>query len=85
MDGDRGRNVTDNIMNTPDKNEKKCMSLEDAATIVSETLEEVAQRKTTLRRAVVVSRLALAFSKMIEVSNLKERIEFLEQTLKKRK
>ena len=65
--------------------EKKCMSAEEAAIILSDTLEEVAQRKTTLRRALTISRLALALSKVIEVTTLKERVEFLEQVLKKRK
>jgi len=67
------------------ENEKKCLSVEDAANILSDTLQEVAERKTTLRRALVISRLALALSKIIEISNLKERVEFLEQSLKKRK
>lgn len=67
------------------ENIKKILSIEEASIILSDTLLEVAQRKTTLRRAVTVSRLALALSKMIEVNDLKERVEFLEQTLKKRK
>ena len=66
-------------------NEKKCMTVEEAAVILSDTLLEVTQRKTTLKRAMVVSRVALALSKVIEVTSLKERVEFLEQTLKKRK
>ena len=72
-------------MNIQDQNEKKCMSVEDAALIVSETLEDVALRKTTVRRAMAISRLALALTKIYEVTNLKGRVEFLEQTLKKRK
>jgi hypothetical protein len=63
---------------------KKYMSPEQAAEILSETLEDVAYRRTTLKRAVVVSRLALALARTIEVVNLKARIEFLEQVLKKR-
>lgn len=65
--------------------DKKILSIEEAAAILSETLLDVAQRKTTLRRAVTVSRLALALSKIIEVSDLKGRVEFLEQVLKKKK
>ena len=72
-------------MNISDKNEKKAMSVEDAALIVSETLEDVAQRRTTVRRAMAISRLALSLTKIYEVTNLKDRVEFLEQTLKKRK
>ena len=65
--------------------DKKILSIEEAAAILSETLLDVAQRKTTLRRAVTVSRLALALSKIIEISDLKGRVEFLEQVLKKKK
>ena len=61
------------------------MNIDEAATILSETLQEVAQRKTSLRRAMAVSRLALALAKVIEIADLKERVEFLEQSLKKRK
>ncbi len=66
-------------------NEKKYLTTEEATIILSEALQDVAQRKTTLKRALVISRLALALSKMIEVNDLKDRVEFLEQTLKKRK
>lgn len=66
-------------------NDKKYLTTEEATIILSDTLQDVAQRKTTLKRALVISRLALALSKMIEVNDLKDRIEFLEQTLKKRK
>jgi hypothetical protein len=68
-----------------DKNEKKIMTVEDAAQLVSETLDDVAKRKTTLKHAMVVSRLAVALTKIYEVSNLRDRVEFLEQALKKRK
>ncbi len=64
---------------------EKYMDPEEAAKILSDTLREVSERKTTLRRAMVISRLALALSRTIEVVNLKDRIELLEQTLKKRK
>ncbi len=72
-------------MNIQEKNTKEYMGIEQAAVILSNTLEEVNQRKTSLRRALVVSRLALALSKIIEVADLKERVEFLEQSLKKRR
>ncbi len=61
------------------------MKVEEAAVILSETLQEVAERRTTLRRAMVVSRLALALAKTIEIVDLKARVDFLEQSLKKRK
>jgi hypothetical protein len=65
--------------------EKKIMTIDKAQAILSETLEEVAQRKTTVRRATAVAHLALAFARITEVANLKARIELLEQALKKRK
>jgi hypothetical protein len=64
---------------------KKILTIDEAAAILSETLEEVAQRKTTVRRATAVARLALAFAKVAEVADLKARVEFFEQALKKRK
>jgi hypothetical protein len=73
------------MMNIEVYKTKKHMSIEEAAVILSDTLEEVAQRKTSLRRALVVSRLALALSKIIETADLKDRVEFLEQSLKKRR
>jgi len=71
-------------MDINDDNGKKCLTVEEAALILSDTLKEVAERKTTVRRAMAVSRVALALSKVIEVADLKARVEFLEQTLKKR-
>lgn len=61
------------------------MSAEEAAAILSETLEEVAQRKTTVRRATTISRLALALAKVTDSIDLRKRVEFLEQALKKRR
>lgn len=66
-------------------NDKKILSSEEAAVILSETLLDVTQRKTSLRRALAVSRMALALSKIVDVVKLKDRVEFLEQALKKRK
>ena len=85
MDGDNRRDVIKINMNIQEKNTKEYMGIEQAAAILSNTLEEVNQRKTSLRRALVVSRLALALSKIIEIADLKERVEFLEQSLKKRR
>jgi hypothetical protein len=72
-------------MNMENIKSKKYLSIEEAAAILSDTLEEVHQRKTTLRRAMVISRLALALSKILEIATLRERVEFLEQSLKKRR
>ncbi|MFZ2150140.1 MAG: hypothetical protein WAV15_03195 [Minisyncoccia bacterium] len=70
-----------NLEKLGDKN----MNAEDVASILSQTLKDVAARKITLRYALVVSRLALALSKTIETVELKKRVEFIEQVLKKRK
>ena len=61
------------------------MSAEDVALVLSKTIKDVRDRKITLRYALVVSRLSLALSKTIETVELKDRVEFLEQVLKKRK
>ncbi len=63
----------------------KHMTADEAAIILSETLKDVAERKITLRRALAISRVALALSKVIEVADLEERVKFIEQSLKKRK
>jgi hypothetical protein len=66
-------------------NDKKILTIDEAAAILSDTLQEVAERKTTVRRASAVARLALAFAKVAEIADLKARVELLEQMLKKRK
>jgi hypothetical protein len=66
-------------------NDKKILTIDEATAILSETLEEVAQRKTTVRRASAVARLVLALAKVAEINDLKHRVEFLEQALKKRR
>lgn len=71
-------------MDTLNNHENESLTIEEAAVILSDTLREVAARKTTIRRALAVSRLALALSKVLEIAQLRERVEFLEQALKKR-
>jgi hypothetical protein len=71
-------------MNIHEQN-NKILTIDEAAVILSNTLQEVAERKTTLRRALTISRLAVSLSKVIEIQNLRDRVEFLEQTLRKRK
>ncbi len=61
------------------------MSAEDVALVLSQTMQDVKERKVTLKYALAISRLATALSKTIEVVDLSERVEFLEQALKKRK
>lgn len=69
-------------MNLENK-QKNILTLDEAAAILSETLQDMQERKTTVRRALAVSRLALALSKVLEIKDLKARVEFLEQSLKK--
>lgn len=64
---------------------KKSLTIDEAAIILSNTLQEVAERRTTIRRALAISRLSLALAKIVEIQNLRDRVEFLEQALKKRK
>lgn len=61
------------------------MSAEEMAAILSQTLEDVAARRITLRHALAVSRVATALAKVIETADLNARVELLEQMLKKRK
>jgi len=63
----------------------KYMSAGEAAEILSRTLKDMADRKITLRRALAISRVAIALSKAIEVADLNDRVAFIEQSLKKRK
>ena len=61
------------------------MSAEDVTIILSQTMRDVVERKTTLRQAMTIARLALALSKTIETADLNDRVEFLEHVLKKKK
>ena len=61
------------------------MNAEETAILLSQTMRDVAERKITLRHALTVSRIAVALAKVIEVVDLKDRVEFLEQVLKKKK
>ena len=64
---------------------EKTMSARDAAAVISGALEDVAKRRTSLRRALAISRLALSLVKAIQVADLEERVETIEQALKKRR
>jgi len=72
-------------MENQENNTKKYMSAEEAATLLSQTMKDVVERKITLRHALVVSRIAIALAKVIEVVELNDRLEFLERVLAKRK
>ncbi len=73
-------------MENKEKNDReKTMSAAEVAALLSETMRDVVQRKITLRQAMVVSRVATALAKVIEVADLNERVALIEQVLKKRK
>jgi hypothetical protein len=70
------------------KNEKDIrerMGVEEVLLILSQTMQDVKDRKITLKYALVVSRLALALTKTIETVELRDRIALIEQILEKRK
>jgi hypothetical protein len=64
---------------------KKVLTLEEINEILSDALLKVSERKLPLKQAATLSRLALALSKNIASTDLKNRIEFLEQALTKKK
>jgi len=61
------------------------MSVEETANLLSQTMRDVVDRKITLRHALTVSRIAMALAKVIEIVDLNDRVEFIEQVLKKKK
>ncbi len=67
------------------ENIKTKMSAEDVTILLSQTIRDVTERKTTLRQAMAIARLALALSKTIETADLNNRVEFLEHVLRKKK
>jgi len=62
--------------------ETKTIDLDEVNEILSDALQQVSMRTMSPKRALVISRLALAISKNIAHTDLKDRIELLEQTLK---
>lgn len=68
-------------MNTIDQ---KSIPLEEINNVLSDTLIKVVERKISLKQATVISRLALALSKNIVNTELKERVELLERILRSR-
>ncbi len=61
---------------------KKVLTLEEINEILSDALLKVSERKLPLKQAATISRIALSLSKNIVNTNLKNRVEFLEQRLK---
>lgn len=64
---------------------EKTIKLEEINEILTDTLIKVTDRKISLKQAGVISKLALALLKNIANTDLKNRLEFLEQALKNRK
>ncbi|MGH7141800.1 MAG: hypothetical protein ACREGH_04185 [Minisyncoccia bacterium] len=65
--------------------DEKTMSAAEVAALLSQTMRDLADRKITLRQAMAMSRMALALAKVIEVADLNDRLELLEQSLKRKK
>ena len=61
------------------------MSAEDATILMSQTIKDYLERKITVRKAMAMTRMTLALSKTIETADLNQRVEFLEQALKKKR
>ena len=61
------------------------MSAEDATILMSQTIKDYLERKINARKAMAMTRMALALSKTIETADLNQRVEFLEHVLKKKK
>ncbi len=72
-------------MENQENNIKEYMSAKEAAILLSQTMQDMVERKITARHALAISRVAIALAKVIEVADLNARVEFLEQVLKKKK
>ncbi len=59
------------------------INLAEINTILSDTLRKVVNREISLKQASMIAKLALALSRNIANTELKERVEFLESMLKK--
>ncbi len=66
------------------KQEPKVMKLEEINELLSSTLIKVSRREISLKQAGVISKLATSLTKNISVTELKDRIEFLEAHIKHR-
>lgn len=67
-----------------DEKETKTIDLQEVNEVLSDALMQVSRRTMSPKRALVISRLALAISKNITSLELKDRIEVLEQLLRNR-
>jgi hypothetical protein len=59
------------------------IKLEEINNILSDTLRKVVNREISLKQASMIAKLALALSRNIANTELKERVEFLESMLQK--
>ena len=62
--------------------EVKVLTLEEINGLLSDALLKVSLRKISLKQAAMISKLAQSLTKNISATQLKDRIEFLEQRLK---
>ena len=60
----------------------KNIDLKEINLILSDTLKKVVNKEISLKQASMVAKIASTLSKNIVNTELKERVEFLEQTLK---
>jgi hypothetical protein len=63
----------------------KDINLEEINTILSDTLRKVVDRDISHKQATMIAKIASTLSKNIVNVELKDRVELLEQTLKRRK
>ena len=63
----------------------KDINLEEINTILSDTLRKVVDRDISHKQATMIAKVASTLSKNIVNVELKDRVELLEQTLKKRR
>jgi len=61
------------------------INLEEINNILSNTIRKVMNKEMSLKQASMIAKLASTLSKNIVSTELKERVEFLENTLRKNK
>jgi hypothetical protein len=63
----------------------KPINLEEINNILSDTIRRVMNKEMSLKQASMIARLAYTLSKNIVNTELKERVEFLEEALRRNK
>ncbi|MEX1013601.1 MAG: hypothetical protein WDZ80_00385 [Candidatus Paceibacterota bacterium] len=61
------------------------INLEEINNILSDTIYKVMNKEMSLKQASMIAKLASTLSKNIVNTELKERVEFLEESLRRRK